>query len=357
MSSKVYFLPVANGLSIQQQADAMKTIYQASGADQVFDAQDFVAIKLHVGEKKNTTHVKPELIRELVEKVKAKGGLAFLTETSTLYKGERENAVKHLLHAHKHGFGIDGVGAPFIMSDGLTGTSEQEVVIHGELHESVKVAREVVGADALFVVSHPTGHPAAGLGACLKNLGMGLASRMGKMRQHSAMSPEIIEKTCKYCQKCIQWCPENAIIEKNGKAYIETEKCIGCGECLAVCRFDAVSYDWGAESGYMQKSMAEHAYGTIKNKQGKSFFFNVLIDMTKDCDCFSVNQKKFIPDIGILASADPVAIDRATLDLTAQVNGKTLAEMAYKHHDATIQINHAAKIGMGSLQYELITVG
>ena len=357
MHSKVYYLPVADGISVDQQAEAMRTIYQAAGADTFFEAKDFVAIKLHVGEKKNTTHVQPELIRELVDKIKAKGGLAFLTETSTLYKGERENAVKHLLHAHKHGFGIDKVGAPFIMADGLAGNSEQEVVIHGELHESVKVAREVVGADALFVVSHPTGHPAAGLGACLKNLGMGLASRMGKMRQHSAMAPEIIEKTCRYCQKCIQWCPEDAIVENNGKAFIQTDKCIGCGECLAVCRFDAVSYDWGAESGFMQRSMAEHAYGTVKNKAGKSFFINVLIDMTKDCDCFSVNQKKMIPDIGILASADPVAIDMATLDLTAKAHGKTLAEMAYKHHDATIQIKHAAKIGMGSLEYELITVG
>lgn len=356
MSAKVYFLPVDNGISLQQQIDAMKIIYQAAGADHIFDAQDFVAIKLHVGEKKNTTHIKPELIRVLVERVQVKGGLAFLTETSTLYKGERENAVKHLLHAHKHGFGISEVGAPFIMSDGLTGTSEQEVIISGQLHERVKVAREVVSADALFVVSHPTGHVAAGLGACLKNLGMGLASRMGKMRQHSSMAPEIKEKTCKYCQKCIQWCPESAIIEKNGKAYIDNERCIGCGECLAVCRFDAVRTDWNAESGYMQKSMAEHAYGAIKNKLGKCFFFNVLIDMTKDCDCYSIDQKKFIPDIGILASTDPVAIDKATLDLTAQVNGKTLAELAYQHHNANIQINHAAKIGMGSLHYELITV-
>ena len=243
------------------------------------------------------------------------------------------------------------------MSDGLAGNSEHEVVIHGQLHESVKVAREVIGADSLLVVSHPTGHPAAGLGACLKNLGMGLASRMGKMRQHSAMSPEIITDTCQNCQKCIQWCPEAAIIEKNGKAYIQTDKCIGCGECLAVCRFDAVGYDWGTESGYMQKSMAEHAFGVVKSKQEKCFFFNVLIDMTKDCDCFSVNQKKLIPDIGILASADPVAIDMATLDLTSKAHGKTLAEMSYKHHDATIQIKHAAQIGMGSLEYELITIG
>ncbi|SDF37088.1 DUF362 domain-containing protein [Sporolituus thermophilus] len=356
MSAKVYFLPLPDGVSVAEQAAAMRKIYEASGADEVFGARDFVAIKLHVGEKKNTTHVKPELVRELVEKVKAKGALPFLTETSTLYKGERENAVKHLLHAHRHGFGIDNVGAPFIMADGLTGNTEYEVTINGELHKTVKVAREIMSADAMLVVSHPTGHPAAGLGACIKNLGMGLASRMGKMRQHSAMLPEVLTDKCRFCQKCLKWCPQEAIIEKTGKAYIMTEKCIGCGECLAVCRFDAVKYDWGAESGFMQRSMAEHAYGVVKEKQGKCFFFNVMINMTKDCDCFNVNQQKFIPDIGILASADPVAIDVATLDLTAKANGQTLAELAYKHHNARIQIEHAAKIGMGSLDYELITL-
>jgi uncharacterized Fe-S center protein len=356
VTAKVFFLPVADGLPPAEQAQALARLYQASGAEAAVAAKDFVAIKLHVGEKKNTTHIKPELIKTLVDKVKDRGGVPFLTETSTLYKGERENAVKHLLHAHRHGFGIDNVGAPFIMADGLTGTTEHEVTINGELHKSVKVAREVVSADAMIVVSHPTGHVAAGLGACLKNLGMGLASRMGKMRQHSALLPEVIMDSCRFCGKCIKWCPQEAIIAKDGKAFIMTEKCIGCGECLAMCRFDAVKYDWGAESGFLQRSMAEHAYGSVIGKQGKCFFFNVMIDMTKDCDCYSVDQRKMIPDIGILASADPVAIDKATLDLTAKAHGKSLAEMAYARHDAMIQIDHAAKIGMGALDYELVEV-
>ncbi len=356
MKAKVYLIKTRDGASVEEQAEAMRKIYEASGAENVIDARDFVAIKLHVGEKSNTTYVKPAIIRELVDKVKEKRGLPFLTETSTLYKGERENAVKHILHAHRHGFGIDNVGAPFIMADGLQGNSEQEVVIEGELHQSVKVAREILTTDALLVVSHPTGHVAAGLGACIKNLGMGLASRMGKMRQHSAMLPEIITTKCKFCKKCIQWCPEGAIIEVEGKAFIVAERCIGCGECLAVCRFDAVKYDWGRESGYMQRSMAEHAFGALQGKTGKCFFFNVLIDMTKDCDCFNVKQTKMGPDIGILASADPVAVDKATLDLTSAAYGKTIAEISYSHHDALIQIEHAAKIGMGSMDYDLITI-
>lgn len=356
MPAKVYFLPTKDGLTPEEQAKALEKLYEASGAAKIVNAKDFVAIKLHVGEKKNTTHVKPELIRVLADKVKEEKGAPFLTETSTLYKGERENAVKHLLHAHRHGFTIDRTGAPFIMADGLIGNTEHEVAIKGELHNSVKVAREIASADAMFVVSHPTGHVAAGLGACIKNLGMGLASRMGKMRQHSAMLPEVIADKCRFCKKCLQWCPKEAIIEQDGRAYILTEQCIGCGECLAMCRFDAVKYDWGAESGFMQKSMAEHALGVIQGKQGKCFFFNIMIDMTKDCDCYNVPQSKLIPDIGLLASEDPVAIDMATLDLTVKNHGKSLAEMSYGRLDAMIQIEHAAKIGMGLLEYELITV-
>ena len=356
MSAKVYFIPMTDGLPVSEQAKAMAKIFDAAGAAQAVGQNDFVAIKIHVGEKKNTTHIKPEVVKELVKKAKELGGQPFLTETSTLYKGERENAVKHILHAHSHGFSIENVGAPFIMADGLTGNTEFEVEINGELHKTVKVAKEIVAADSLFVVSHPTGHPAAGLGACIKNIGMGLSSRMGKMRQHSAMMPQVASKSCQYCQKCIKWCPQDAIIEQDGKAFIVAEKCIGCGECLAVCRFDAVKYDWDAESGYMQRSMAEHAYGSVIGKPGKCFYFNVLIDMTKDCDCFSVKQSKLIPDIGILASSDPVAVDKATLDLTAKAHGKTLAELSYAHHDAMIQVAHAAQIGMGTLDYQLITI-
>lgn len=180
MSVNVYYIPLADGLPVGEQVSAMARIFAASGASKIISTNDFVAIKLHVGEKKNTTHVKPEVVRVLVQEAKALGGRPFLTETSTLYKGERENAVKHILHAHNHGFSIDNVGAPFVMADGLAGNTEHEVEINGELHKSVKVAREVLSADSLLVVSHPTGHPAAGLGACIKNIGMGLASRMGK---------------------------------------------------------------------------------------------------------------------------------------------------------------------------------
>jgi uncharacterized Fe-S center protein len=353
MESRVFFVGVDDGASSKEQARAMGALFEAAEVASRIARRDLVAIKIHVGEQGNTTHMRPELVRELVQRVKGSRAFPFLTETSTLYKGQRENGIKHILLAHGHGFSIERVGAPFIMADGLVGNTEAQVEIQGELHRTVRVAREVLSADALLVVSHPTGHPGTGMGACLKNLGMGLASRMGKMRQHSAVMPEVISERCQLCKKCQRWCPQGAIEERGGVSIILEEKCIGCGECLAVCRFDAVRYDFGTESAELQRSMVEHAWGAVKDKAGKCFYFNVLVDMTKDCDCFGTKQKKILPDLGILGSEDPVALDAATLEITREKAGKDLGDLSYPHLDPMVQILHAEKLGMGSARFAL----
>ena len=354
--SQVFYASLPDNPATDQQVAAVKKLITAIKLREMIVPDDFVAIKLHVGEANNTTHVKPELIKAIVDEAHSKSGNVFLTETSTLYKGERENAVKHLLHAHKHGFGIERIGAPFIMADGLTGNSEIEVAIDGIHDRTVKIAREIALADVLIVVSHPTGHLQTGLGACLKNLGMGLASRAGKLRQHSAIMPEVITARCRFCKKCLNWCPEAAIVESGQKAFILRDKCVGCGECLTVCRYDAIKYDWGTESELLQQRMAEHAYGVVKGKEGKCIYLNVLVNMTGDCDCYDTDQSKIIPDLGILISKDPVAIDKATLDLTREANSKSLAEISYPELDPLHQLEHGVKLGMGSLEYELINV-
>ncbi|MBN2551192.1 MAG: DUF362 domain-containing protein [Spirochaetales bacterium] len=312
-----------------------------------------MAIKLHVGESDNDTHVSPDLVKPIIDRVKSKEAAPFLTETSTLYKGRRSNAIDHIIQAFDHGFTYEKLGAPFIMADGLSGNTEIEVQINGMIFDKVSIAREVVFADALIAVSHPTGHPQMALGASIKNLGMGLSSRIGKLRQHSSVKPYVDAKACTFCRKCIQWCPVDAIIEKKGKAFILEEKCIGCGECLSVCNFDAVRYNWGVESTDLQKRVAEHALGVILNKRSHCFFFNFLIDMTQGCDCYANRQERNMPDVGILASSDPVAIDQATLDLTADRHGRSIARKSEPGLDATIQLEHAEKIGLGTRSYDL----
>lgn len=357
MKSKVYFAPFSDGLTIEEQLLAMARLYKASGIENSISNNDFAAIKVHVGEKGNVTYMNPQFARFLVDESKKKGANVFLTETATLYKGERDNAARHIAHAHNQGFSIENTGAPFITVDGLLGNYEVDVEINAELCKSVKIAADIVNTDFLFVISHATGHMLTGLGATVKNLGMGLASRKGKLRQHSKMKPSV-NRYCVNCQKCIKWCPENAISTVNKRAFIDDSRCVGCGECLTLCRFEAISFDFGAESEFTQKFMAEHALGVIANKKDKCIFFNLLINMTPECDCFNAPQKKILPDVGILASTDPVAIDKATIDLTDIVlqSAKHSLNSHYSELNPMVQLEHGQKIGLGSLDYELIKV-
>ena len=348
----VFFIELPEKSRPEERIEATAALLEKAGLLGVIEENDKVAVKVHVGERNNDTHVSPDIVRVIVDGIKEKGGLPFLTETSTLYRGRRSNAVDHLVQAHEHGFTIDRVGAPFIMADGLTGNTEIDVEIPGEIFGTVSVAREIAFSDALVTVSHPTGHGGMALGGCLKNLGMGLASRMGKLRQHSSIKPFIGEK-CTLCKKCFIWCPVDAIIEREEKAFIVEEKCIGCGECLAVCNFDAVRYNWGTESAELQKRVAEHSLGVVLGRKDKCIFFNFLFDMTKGCDCGGNPQKPFVPDVGILASRDPVAVDQATLDLTEERFGENLAKKAGPQLDPTVQLAHGEKIGLGSRKYKL----
>jgi uncharacterized Fe-S center protein len=349
----VYFAELPAESSLEQRLAATQRILASCGLPSVVAPGDRTAVKIHVGEKHNTTHVAPPIVRAVVEEVKRAGGHPFPTETSTLYKGERTNAVDHLRHAHAQGFGFEAIGAPFIMADGLTGNSEVEVPIKGLLFEKVAVAREVLLADSLVAVTHATGHLGNGLAAAIKNLGMGLASRMGKLRQHASLKPVVDSQACTFCAKCLKWCPAEAIVERGGKAFIVSELCIGCGECLAVCRFDAVRHDWSSDLGQLQRRQAEHALGVIQDKRDKLLVLSYLTDMTRECDCVAASQKRLQPDLGVLASRDPVAADQAALDLTRERFGSSLAQAGWPQVDATVQLEHGEKIGLGSRTYEL----
>ena len=182
-----------------------------------------------------------------------------------------------------------------------------------------------------------------------------MSSRKGKLNQHSEIAPSIKAAKCDYCKTCLKWCPENCIVEKEEKAFIIEEKCIGCGECLALCQQDAVKFSWDASSHNLQKKMVEHAYGVFCEKKGSLAFMNFLVNMTKDCDCMK-SKEKFIKDIGILASFDPVALDTATLDLTRKHNKDNLSKLAYPNVDPMIQIHHAEKLGMGTSGFRLVEI-
>ncbi|UCH93252.1 MAG: DUF362 domain-containing protein [Candidatus Aminicenantes bacterium] len=314
--------------------------------------RDMVGIKTHFGERNTKGYVRPLYFKMIGDIIKQKNGVPFLTETSTLYRGKRTNAVEHIELAYEHGFTHENTGLPIIMSDGLLGDDEIEVKIPGKLYQSVKIASLIVKSQALIMVSHFTGHLLTGFGAALKNMGMGCSSRRGKLIQHSTAKPSIVKKKCTACGDCMKWCPTNAIAMKDNKADINKQICIGCGECLAICRFDAVNYNWSETYINLQRKMIEHAMGVAETKKGKIIYMNFLNRITKDCDCMGQFEKIF-PDIGVLVSFDPVAADAASIDLVEEKTGRKFSQMAYDV-PCREQINYARELGFGNPDYQLI---
>lgn len=355
MRETVYFIPASDNESDEVLCKRLKTLIHSENLLGIVAEKDITVVKTHFGESPDTGFPRPLYFKMLAETVKEKGGAPILTETSTLYKGNRDNAVKHIVHAHTQGFGLSETGMPIIMADGLFGDEEYDIPINGKIYKSVHIARLFAKCNSMIVVSHFTGHLAAGFGAALKNLGMGCASRKGKMEQHSTAKPKIVKKKCTGCGTCAKWCPEEAISIANNQAVIASEKCIGCGECLAMCRFEAVKYNWGATYEDLQKKIVEHAMGVCSLYRGKSLFINILTRISKDCDCMGHTFEKIVPDVGILISRDPVALDAASLNLVEKQAAKTITQLAYDI-PSRVQLDYARELGFGNVDYDLITV-
>ncbi|MCX5645748.1 MAG: DUF362 domain-containing protein [Phycisphaerae bacterium] len=358
MASRVYFIKASVAEGERTISEKARRLFQAGGFAGCFRKNDFTAVKVHVGEAGNTTYIKAPCLKGLVEELLKLKTKPFVTDTSTLYTGRRHNAIDHTILATERGFSVAGLGIPFLAPDGLFGTAETAVRIDGELEKEVLIASDIVRCQSILSVAHFTGHIATCAGATLKTLGMGCSSRKGKMRQHAALKPQVKMGKCVRCGECYRHCPAGAISLDEIQAHIDQDKCIGCAECVAVCRFDAVQYDWQQESSILQKSVAEHALGAVKGKEGRAVFFNFLLSMTKDCDCFDkANMPTMVQDIGIVASTDPVAVDKAAIDIVeTRAGGKLPVLIGNTKLDWRHQIEHAVKIGLGRADYECIEV-
>jgi len=354
MNRTVFFLPIVEGEADEALCRRLSSFLQSKDLFTPMAINDLVAVKTHFGEEGSNGYVRPLFLKMIGEWIKSKQALPFLTETSTLYTGMRNNAIKHITLAHKHGFGFGQVEMPIIMADGLIGGEETEVTIPGRIYQKVKIAALLSRIHSLILVSHFTGHIAAGFGAALKNLGMGLSSRKGKLNQHSTAKPSVKRKKCTGCESCLPWCPQQAISISEGTARIDTERCIGCGECLTVCRFDAIGYNWGETYEQLQKKVVEHAWGVVTAVSGRILCINFLTRITKDCDCMTTFQP-VLPDIGIVIGTDPVAVDAASLDLAEQAGNRPFSGIAYDI-PYRVQIEYARQIGFGVTDYRLITV-
>ena len=356
MKISVHFIAADSREPAALLAEKAKKVYLATGFNARIAEGDFAALKIHFGEAGNTGHIKPQWLAGLIWEIRQRTKHAFLTDSNTLYVGNRSNSIDHLRLAWSHGFTPEATGLPVIIADGLIGRDKQEPRSAQARTASSKIASAILDADVLVGLTHVTGHVQTGLGAAIKNIGMGCASRAGKLEQHSVARPRVNAKQCRNCSVCMAFCPEAAIIQAEGHVVIDPAKCIGCGECLVVCKYGAIKLKWDEDSLRLQEKMAEYALRVVSHFRGKAVFVSFLTQVTKDCDCMAKAAKPIAPDIGILASLDPVAVDQATADLLVTAGaGKDPLRAGYDI-DWSAQLAHGEKIGLGRRDYRLVEI-
>lgn len=347
----------------------IQALLSRAGIQSAVSEKDLVAVKLHFGEKGNTAFIRPLFIRDITDVLSALGCKPFLTDTNTLYCGERTEAVSHSVLALQHGFNYTALHAPVIIADGLRGADEIPVPIDGKHFQEVLIASAILQADSMVCVSHFKGHELSGFGGALKNLGMGCASREGKMKQHTDISPYIVAVECIGCGLCIPACPGDAINYVKKKAAIDPDLCIGCAKCISLCQQGAVRISWDENAVVFQEKMVEYAQAVLKQKKGKILFVTFLTDISPQCDCYGHADQPIVPDIGILASTDPVALDQASADFVNAQNGCAHSALKksfkprqdkfrdlYPSVDWKVQLSYAESLGMGSTQYKIINI-
>ena len=370
--SKVYFanLRVHDGDNLQKK---LERLIRRAGIETIdFDGK-FAAIKIHFGEPGNLAYLRPNYAKTVADVVKSLGGKPFLTDCNTLYVGGRKHALEHIESAYQNGFSPFSTGCHILIGDGLKGTDDIAVpVAGGEYVKEAKIGRAVMDADVFISLSHFKGHELTGFGGCFKNIGMGCGSRAGKMEQHNSGKPSVDQSVCVGCRVCSKNCAHDAISFPEKKAFIDHTKCAGCGRCLGACNFDAIYNENSSAVKDLNMKMAEYTKAVVDGRP--AFHINLVVDVSPYCDCHPENDVPILPDIGMFASFDPVALDQACADAcNAQqpVPGSILDENMHAegfcdHHDHFINttpesewetcLAHAEKIGLGSREYELIEV-
>lgn len=371
--AKVYFsnLRATPGMNLLQKLDRL---VRQAGIEQIDFKDKFTAIKIHFGEPGNLAFLRPNYSKVIVDLIKSKDGKVFLTDCNTLYVGRRKDALEHLDAAYENGYNPFTTGCQILIADGLKGTDTANVPVPGgEYVKEAKIGRAIMDADILISLTHFKGHELTGFGGALKNIGMGCGSRAGKMEMHSDGKPHVSGKSCVGCGTCVKICAQSAIAVTDKKAAIDHKKCVGCGRCIGVCRFNAIIPAWDESNDILNKKMAEYSLAVLQNRP--HFHISLMVDVSPNCDCHAENDLPSIPDIGMFASFDPVALDMACADMANQapvLPGSYLDEQFKKqnlknneqdyfhmNHPETNWITcleHAEKIGIGTKVYELIEV-
>ena len=367
MASKVYFTNFRTTYREnlpKKLARLVKTAVMLEGID--FNNK-YTAIKIHFGEPGNLSYLRPNYAKVVVDLIKEQGGRVFLTDCNTLYVGRRKNALDHLEAAYENGYNPFTTGCHVIIADGLKGTDEVLVPIDGEYVKEAKIGTAVMDADIVVSMNHFKGHEATGFGGALKNLGMGCGSRAGKMEMHSAGKPYVHQRKCVGCGACQKICAHSAITITDKKASINHDCCVGCGRCIGICPVDAIRAANDESNDILNCKIAEYTLAVLKDRP--HFHISLVVDVSPNCDCHSENDVPIVPNVGMFASFDPVALDMACADAVNKqpvIAGSVLSELPHEHHDHFKNnhpetnwmscVDHAEKLGIGTKEYELIEI-
>lgn len=364
--SKVYFSDLRTDFG-NNLLDKLRKVMRKAGIETIDLDGHYAAIKMHFGEPGNLAFLRPNWARCVADEVKRLGGKPFLTDCNTLYVGGRKNAVDHLESADMNGFTPLTTGCHVIIADGLKGDDDIEVPVDGKYVHEAKIGRAIMDADVFISLSHFKGHESTGFGGALKNIGMGSGSRRGKMEMHAAGKPHVIEDRCVGCHRCEKICAHGAPEFSEGRCTINHDKCVGCGRCIAICPKDAIAAGADNSNDILNCKMMEYAKAVIQGRP--HFHISIAVDISPNCDCHSENDAPIVPNIGIFASFDPVALDKACADAVNRMPanpGTMLSQAEHIHNDHFDDIHpstswkqgleYAQSIGIGSMDYELVTV-
>ena len=371
--AKVYFTDFRTPYGGDTMPGKLKKLIRKAGIDQLNLDGQFVAIKIHFGELGNVSYLRPNYARAVVDVVKELGGKPFLTDCNTLYPGSRKNALEHLYCAWENGFTPLTVGCPILIGDGLKGTDDIEVPVRGgEYVKNAKIGRAVMDADVIISMTHFKGHEATGFGGALKNLGMGCGSRAGKKEQHNNGKAYVQQEICRGCRRCMRECANNGLVfdPETRKMHVDKEHCVGCGRCVGACNFDAIDFEDPNSNQMLNYRIAEYAKAVVDGRP--QFHISLVMDISPNCDCHGENDAPILPDVGMFASFDPLALDQACVDACMKCEplpnsqlGEHMRDPHFvDHHDHFTNstpesewqscLSHAEKIGLGTRDYELI---
>ena len=372
--AKVYFTDFRTKYAGKSMPEKLQRLAKTAGIGNIDMKGKFVAIKMHFGELGNISYLRPNYARAIVDLVKEMGGKPFLTDCNTMYPGYRKNALEHLECAWQNGFTPLTVGCPVIIGDGLKGTDDIAVDVDGEYCKKALIGRAIMDADVFVSLTHFKGHESTGFGGTLKNIGMGCGSRAGKTDMHSNGKPSINEDKCHGCKMCQRECANSGLVynEEKHKMSIDYSHCVGCGRCLGACNFDAINFKEDNAVEVLDAKIAEYTKAVVSGRD--SFHLSLIIDVSPYCDCHGENDAPILPNIGMFASSDPVALDQACADaclkatpIENSVLGDNMKKEGFEdHHDHfknttpesewKVQLSHGEKIGLGTRDYELIKI-